>query len=290
LSARPVSSAVSSPNILSKNPTFSSTSSSEILTKTKTSALKSKKAGGKVLLADVANPGTLKNTTKGIHTVVSALIGDDNTVLEGQKALLKDGIDNGIKRFVPSDFSLDYTKVGADEHPWLAQRIAFKKLLAGSPVKGLHVFNGIFMETFFYLQSQNLMYLANPNQPINITTYEDTARYVAAALAKPDRVGELRVSGDIVTPKQIADVYNKVRGTKIEARKNGSLEELKRMISEYKAKNEYFKAALLGYSVPMSDGRGFYSKTNNAEFPEIRTTPFEEYLKTHLEAKLSSVC
>lgn len=40
-------------------------------------------AGGRVIIGDMTKLDTLVDSTKGIHTVISALIGDDNVVLEG---------------------------------------------------------------------------------------------------------------------------------------------------------------------------------------------------------------
>jgi hypothetical protein len=47
-------------------------------------------------------------------------------VLEGQRALLKDAEANGVARFLPSDYSLDFRKMKPEEHDMLAQRIHFR--------------------------------------------------------------------------------------------------------------------------------------------------------------------
>jgi uncharacterized protein YbjT (DUF2867 family) len=75
-----------------------------------------KKSGGKVFEADVTKPDTIRDMTKGMHTVISALIGGDDVIIDGQKALLEDAERNGVTRFVPSDFSFDIWNVPFGRH------------------------------------------------------------------------------------------------------------------------------------------------------------------------------
>src|SRR5688572_25433595 len=74
------------------------------------------KAGGKVIKADFADLESLKDTTKGIHTVISAFASQDEKVfVEGHKALIDDAVKNGVARFVPSEFGVRYDKFSRDE-------------------------------------------------------------------------------------------------------------------------------------------------------------------------------
>ncbi len=242
-----------------------------------------KNSGGRVVIGDVTKPETLKDSTKGIHTVVSALIGDDATMFDGQKHLAEDAIKNDVKRFVPSDFSVWPAKLGEDEHPFLGQRIRFRKYLEGTPMKGLHVSLGMFTETFFYFMAHlfpGLHYYQNADQKIDTTTYNDTARYVAAAVAKPDRVGDLKIRGDCLSINEIAEIYNRITGKNVKPENRGSIDDLKKQITELRQK-EYFKSVLLNYEIFLFDGRGVMDKVDNAEFPEIKPLSFEEYVKAN---------
>ena len=242
-----------------------------------------KQSGGNVLIGDVTKPETLKDSTKGIHTVISALIGDDSTVFEGQKHLAEDAVKNGVKRFVPSDISLSADKAKEGEHPFLDSRIKFRKYLETTPVKGLHVTLGVFTQTFFFFMTRlfpGLHYYHNPDQKIDITTYEDTAKFVAAAVAKPDRVGDLKIHGDALSINEIAAIYNKVTGKNVKPENRGSIDDLKKNIEELRQK-DFFKSILLTYEVFMFDGRGKLDKVDNGEFPEIKPLHLEEYIKAN---------
>jgi hypothetical protein len=71
-----------------------------------------------------------------------------------------------------------------DEHPLLAQRIQFREDIAKSSVKGIHIFLGVFMETYWYFFNKfqrpnsplTLNYYGSPDNQIDTTSYEDTAR------------------------------------------------------------------------------------------------------------------
>lgn len=55
-----------------------------------------------------------------------------------------------MKRFLPTDFAADYRKLSIHDHPRLAQRLIFRRILAKSTVKPIHIFNGAFAETMFF--------------------------------------------------------------------------------------------------------------------------------------------
>jgi putative NADH-flavin reductase len=97
-----------------------------------------KKAGGKVFEADITKPETFKDITKGMHTVISALIGGEDVILEGQTRLLEDAERNGVVRFIPSDFSFDIWNFQKGRLYFTDLRLKFKERLDKSKVKGLH--------------------------------------------------------------------------------------------------------------------------------------------------------
>ena len=236
-------------------------------------------SGGRVIKADVLNFESLKDCTKGIHTVISALIGDDNIVFNGQKAILDDGINNGLKRFVPCDFTIEYPLLHPEEQFLFDSRINFRKHLANSPVKGLHIFNGVFMEIFFWINSRGLTYHQFIDQKFDITTYEDAARYTAAALLDSDRIGDFRVSGNQLSITEITEIYNKIREKKIEQKNEGLLEELKKGLVAAKESGTWLTKIMLAIKLLSMDGRGLFQNTNNSEFPEIKSVTLEEFLE-----------
>jgi nucleoside-diphosphate-sugar epimerase len=236
-------------------------------------------AGGKVLKGDVNDHSTLKGVTQGIHTVISALIGDDATVLDGQRALLKDGLENGVKRFVPSDFSLDYKKLQKDEHALLKQRIQFREELEKTNVKGLHVFNGVFMETFFTIVDKDgFWYWGDPNRKINLISMHDVARFVAQAVRDPNLCGDVMVTSEEISIKELRETYNHITGRNEELKNMGTLSDLRDCIKKFKQEGDLHSALKLGYFYLIFGEDTLIKDWMNNKFPMVKSMTVEEYL------------
>ena len=60
--------------------------------------------------ADPYDPKSLAKTCEGATCVISALNGLRDAVIDRQSLLLDAAVDAGVPRFIPSDFSEDFTK------------------------------------------------------------------------------------------------------------------------------------------------------------------------------------
>jgi len=238
-------------------------------------------AGGKCIKGDVTKPETIKDCTKGIHTVISAVIGDFETVVGGQKNLLEDSLKNGVKRFVPSDFSFYIWNLKKGEHFFTTQRLEFRESLDKSSIKGLHVSNGFFMETYFYLNTDKFMYWGDIDEKLDLTTQDDVGKYLAAALCDPNRVGELNIVGSEVSTREIQETFNKLTGKNFPAVSGGSIDDLKKQIEEHRQQGHLFEAVQLGYAVPVYSGKGKIHDKQNSEFPDVKPTTLEDYIQKY---------
>lgn len=239
-------------------------------------------AGGKVLQGDLGEVETLKDVTKGMHTVISTIYPpDEKTFIIGQFALIDDCLRNGVERFVPSDFGGDIKRFTPEE---LAESLSVGLLarvhdyLKGKPIKTLHFWQGIFAESFFEFPEASSW--GNPEHKYDLTTYEDTAKVVAAAVAQENRIGDVVIVGESLTLKEIIDVYNKVRGTSLVAKKKRTFEELKVEWNEAIKTNgpKSYEAMFFDLLNFILDDRHRLLKTNNSEFSDIRLTTVEEFL------------
>jgi nucleoside-diphosphate-sugar epimerase len=242
-----------------------------------------KNAGGNIIKADVTKPDTIVNSTKGIHTIVSALVGDNKTVIDGQILLLEDAVKNGVKRFVPTDYSLDIWKLSKGEHYFTDQRLIFRERLnKESSIKGLHLINGFFMETFMMINKDRFSYWGNKDTRLDLTSQEDAARYLASAIAKHDRIGDLKIVGDEITIEQARDIYNKATGRNLEVVREGSIEDLKNLINKEKEEGNFEDVSLnLGYALILWEGRAKIKDRMNQEFPDIKPLSFEQFVKKY---------
>jgi len=247
-------------------------------------------AGGRVIQGDLSQPETLRDVTKGMHTVISAVSSfDEKTIIGGQTALVKDSLRNGVKRFVPSDFGVNYTKFSKDElnlTPITGFKIKFNEYLETVPIKTLHFWTGALLETFFYFQSQGFSYWGDINHKYDFTSFEDTAKVVAAAVAREDLTGDVVFVGNELTITEFADIYNRVRGTNVEPKKAGSLSDLRKLYEQKKSEGDAMSVALLGLSLIIYDDRAKFDKNDNSKFAEVNETFLKEFLKQNPSVKL----
>lgn len=240
------------------------------------------KAGGKCIQADLTKPETFKDCCKGIHTVISTVMGNDEVMLKGQCNLLDDAIKNNVKRFVPSDFTFDIWNLKQGDNYFIDQRLKFRQILESksNQIKGLHFTHGIFMETYFWLVDKwGFNYWGDINNKIDLTATEDVGKFVAAAVSRGNRFGDVKIVGQELSIKQILEIYNLVSGSNTEPKCLGSVEDLKKRITELKGGKDLLDLVHCELLLPVYDGRAKIKNPMNSEFPEVKTLNLDIFLK-----------
>ena len=82
----------------------------------------------------------------GTSCVVSALAGLADVIVDAQSVLLDAALKARVPRFIPSNFSIDFTKLQAGENRNLDLRRDFDKRLDQAPIAATTIFNGAFAE------------------------------------------------------------------------------------------------------------------------------------------------
>jgi len=237
-----------------------------------------KERGGQVFQADVTNPESVRGVTKGIHTVISALGGNNKVMIEGQRYLLEDAIFNSCERFVPSDYTFDIWSFKPGIHYFLDQRLKFRQILKKAPIRSLHVSCGMFIETFLYLNKDKFSYWGDLNRTIDLTAMEDVAKYLAAAVSNPDRDGDLKITGNERTLRDYIDTWEAVNKTNAHVVNEGTVDDLFLRVAELKDSGNTLEYIKLGYLIHVFSGTGKILYNDNGEFPEIQPISFEEFL------------
>ena len=88
----------------------------------------------------------LKKACSDVTCVVSAMAGLRDVVIDAQKILLDAAVAAGVPQFIPSDYSLDFTKFRHGENRNLDLRREFHQYLDKAPIQSTSIFNGAFME------------------------------------------------------------------------------------------------------------------------------------------------
>lgn len=133
--------------------------------------------GVDIVLGDVFDRDSLDRATRGVDCVVSSLRGGSSVIIDGQIALAEAAADNGVRRFIPSDFSVDLFKLPDGSHPNLDMRRAADRVIAKLPMEMTPVLNGGFMEIVLApvfqmvnLENATVGYFGDATTPMDVTT------------------------------------------------------------------------------------------------------------------------
>ncbi len=168
-------------------------------------------------LTDVA---TVALACEGVSCVVSALAGMSDVILDAQKILLDGAIAAKVPRFIPSDYSTDFTQFKPGENRNLDWRREFHTYLDRTTISATTIFNGAFLELItgqmplILFKSKLVLYWGDPDHKMVFTSIKDTARYTAAAALDPLTPRFLRIAGDQKSPRELQQMVSEVTGQK----------------------------------------------------------------------------
>ncbi|MEO6669575.1 MAG: NmrA family NAD(P)-binding protein [Ferruginibacter sp.] len=251
-----------------------------------------KQIGAKVTLVDMTNQQEIANVCIGATCVVSALAGLSDVVIDAQKILLNGAISAGVPRFIPSDYSLDFTKFKDGENRNLDLRREFHKYLDATPISATSIFNGAFMDMLtneipmIVFKKRLVLYWGNADHKMGFTTLDDTAMYTANVALDISTPRYLRIAGDQISPRGIREVMNKLSGQKYRLLRTGGLGLLSAIIKITKlfspGKTDLYPAWQgMQYMRNMMDERATLDTTDNKRYPDIKWTTVKDLLSNH---------
>jgi nucleoside-diphosphate-sugar epimerase len=237
------------------------------------------------------NSRNLAALCQGASTVISAIQGGPDVIVDGQRELLLAAREAGAKRFVPSDFSLDMFKVKVGQiisSDWRRQFATIAEDECGD-VEVVHVLNGGFLDrqvVFGFINIINVdehkaYFWGEGKQPMDYTTYADTARYTAEVAVDDKSVPKVfSVAGDSLSFEEMVRVYETETGRKIEVVRLGSMKDLDARIDELKQDGyqNFRKYLPLMYYRAQLNGDGKLDHLMNGRYPSIKPTTVREYI------------
>lgn len=263
------------------------------------------RAGSRIKLAELEKRGAqvvegalgaedgaaLAALCKGAYAVVSSVQGGPDVIIEGQRRLLHTTRDAGVRRFIPSDYSIDLFKVkpGNITTSEMRRQFALIAEVERGNVEVVHVLNGGFLDRgvlFGFIrvidvERQTAYVWGDGKQLMDWTTYEDTARYTAEAAVDDQPVPrKLSVAGSVVDFAQLVQEYEAGSGKKLKVERLGSIEDLSARIAELQRANpqNLFAYLPLMYLRSVLSGEGKLETLMNDRYPSIRPTTVREYV------------
>lgn len=248
--------------------------------------------GATILSLDMSSEQEIAKACTDATCVVSALAGLREVIIDAQKVLLNGAIIAGVPRFIPSDYSLDFTKFNDGENRNLDLRREFHTYLDSASISATSVFNGAFMELLtgempmIIFKKKLVLYWGKADHKMCFTTIEDTAVYTANVALDPSTPRYLAIAGDQISPRQVREVMNKITKEKFRLIKTGGPGLLSLIIKITRVlapgKNELYPAWQgMQYMRNMIDERALLSSNDNNRYPGLRWTSVKEMLSNH---------
>ena len=250
------------------------------------------KLGVKVFNVSMLNVGAVSTACTGVSCVVSALSGLRDVIVDIQKVLLAAAISGNVPRFIPSDYSLDFTRFSVGENRNLDLRREFHESLDNSSIAGTSIFNGAFtglltgqMPLILYRQKL-VLYWGNADHRMDFTTIDDTAVFTAHAALDPTTPRFLRIAGDHISAREIKAIVSEVTGKKYHLFRAGgpgmlgTLIKIARMIAP--GETELYPAWQgMQYMRNMIDDRSRMDKLDNDRYPDMDWTTVKDVLSAY---------
>jgi uncharacterized protein YbjT (DUF2867 family) len=222
--------------------------------------------GVKLLIADLSNKEEILQATKGIDIVISALNGGPDVMLEGQLNLLEASVKNGISRFVPSDYSVDYFKLNYGDNVNLDLRKKTFEAIEKSGIGYTIFLNGAFTEIFtnqyfnvIDFENGTVNFWGDGTEKFDITTIPDTAKYIASAVFDETTLNQIvYIAGDETTMNEVTQTLSEQTEKTFKQINNGTNDELKTLIDTIKSADPSNVKAYVfhQYKRPMFNGVG----------------------------------
>lgn len=238
--------------------------------------------GALTVIGDVTRPASLDQATAGVDVVVSALQGGAEVIVDGQIALAEAAVRNGVRRFLPSDFALDLF-LAPDGAPMFDLRKRAANAIDAMPMEVAHVLNGAFMDMMLDPKTPGLVDVVQGtatlwgtgDEPFNLTTVEDTARFTAKVATDPTDVSGVRyLSGAESTFNTIFAETEALSGATLTRNVLGSVEDLRRITA---AAADPWSVIGEWYFLSMLTVRPFPT-TDNDRYPDVHPTGLHDYL------------
>ena len=247
------------------------------------------KLGATIAGVDWSSASQLTRACSGASCVVSALQGLQDVIVGTQTVLLDAAVQAGVPRFIPSDFSIDFTKFPPGENRNLDLRRDFHKRLDKASISATTIFNGAFADMLtgqmplILFKLKRVLYWGDVDQRMDFTTIDDVAAFTAIAALDPSTPRFLRIAGDQLSARELTAVVSEVVREEFRLFRAGGLGMLGTLIKVARTvapgEQELYPAWQgMQYMRNMFDGRAKLRPLDNDRYPGVRWTTARDVL------------
>jgi uncharacterized protein YbjT (DUF2867 family) len=245
--------------------------------------------GVKIFMVDMNNKGEIVNACRDVYCVVSALSGLRDVIIDTQKILLDAAIEAKVPRFIPSDYSLDFTNLVDGKNRNLDLRREFHAYLNNAPIEVTTIFNGAFMDLLtaemplILFKLKRILYWGNPNIKMDLTTTYNVAEFTAHVALDENTPRYLRIAGDSVNAPDVQKIMSEITGLEFGFLRPGGIGLINAIIKvgRFFGKNStelYPVWQGMQYMRDMMEGRAERNSHANDRYKNIHWTSVREFL------------
>lgn len=230
---------------------------------------------------------------KDAYTVISAVQGGPDVIIDGQAQLLQCANDAGVTRFIPADYVANIFSIKEGQNiplDWRRQFANVAEKIRGN-VEVVHVLNGGLLDKAVIFGEQGIInektltasFWGDGNMPMDWTTYADVAKYVAQIAVDEKPVAPVfSIAGTVLSFHEMVKEFEETTGKKLNVVNLGSLTDLNNRIAELQEGGDrnfplYFPLVCLR---SMFDGEGKLQELMNDRYPSVKTITLGEYVRT----------
>jgi nucleoside-diphosphate-sugar epimerase len=248
-----------------------------------------RKRGAVIAKVDFNSVSELTGACMGGSCVISALCGLRDVIVETQTLLLNAAVKAGVPRFIPSDYSIDFTKLPPGTNRNLDLRREFHKRLDKTPIAATSILNGMFTDLltgeapFILFKLKRVVCWEDADQQMDLTTMDDTAEFIAAAALDSSTPRFLRIAGDQISARGLVEVVSEVTGENFRLFRPGGLKRLATLIKIARAVLPKSSAVYppwqgMQYMHNMFSGLAKLEPLDNDRYPGMRWTTARDVL------------
>lgn len=243
--------------------------------------------GLEVVEGDVTDPvARLAEAVGDAATVVSAVQGGPEVIVDGQLNLVHAAEKAGAARFVPSDFAVDVTKLDDGDNFMIDWRRRAAAAYGEAGIAVASVLNGAFYEVMLGFmgivdwERGTLSHWGDPDQPLDLTSVSDTAAYTAAVALDPGATGTLRFAGEVVSFRRFHEAVERGSGRRLELRTLGTADELRAEIERRATLTDNpFDYVALQYQWCMVSGKAKFDTLDNDRYPQVTPVSVADFVR-----------
>lgn len=246
-------------------------------------------AGATPLPVNFNDVRALTRAMDGAECVVSALNGLEPTMIGLQGRILDAALAARVPRFMPSDFSLDFTRTRSGDNRNMDLRRAFSERLDAAPIRATSILNGAFADLLtgaapiVLHQLHRVLYWGDADQRFDFTTKDDVADYAADAALDGAGPRFLRIAGDEISANELAALMTRLDRRRWKVMRAGGIGRLSLLIRIVRALSPASEAPFpawqgMQYIRDMASGRGKLEPLDNDRYGKAGWTRVEAVL------------